>query len=269
MFKAKIKARDATLDSAGFTQALPGSATELHGGIAAGSAVPDFPSTRYQGSKRKIIPWLGMHLRDLDFTSALDVLGALDLLATSSRGWARITYNDYLRFNHLIGLALIENDETVLTRDRDRPCNDFGGGSSPWSGPHRVPRGVLHGQGNLWIDNVVTRIRGLDAEPSGLAYKQALLYYALFQSCLIKRPFNLFHRRNLYLRLPDVKRQFGNKYSWEKSFNERFIAFCIEANKFVFKGARPCRALCYNASDIPAADYADLHQTTLSRQEEP
>ena len=256
MFKAKIKARDATLDSAGFTQALPGSATELHGGIAAGSAVPDFPSTRYQGSKRKIIPWLGMHLRDLDFTSALDVFGGTGSVSyLLKRMGKEVTYNDYLRFNHLIGLALIENDETVLTQDEiDHAMISVG------DLPHGLVRTVFQGvyytdEENLWIDNVVTRIRGLDAEPSELAYKQALLYYALFQSCLIKRPFNLFHRRNLYLRLADVKRQFGNKYSWEKSFNERFIAFCIEANKFVFKGARPCRALCYNASDIPAADY--------------
>jgi adenine-specific DNA-methyltransferase len=35
----------------------------------------DFPTTRYQGSKRKIIPWLWQHFRELDFNSAVDVFG--------------------------------------------------------------------------------------------------------------------------------------------------------------------------------------------------
>ena len=35
----------------------------------------EFPSTRYQGSKRKITPWLWDCFRELDFSSALDVFG--------------------------------------------------------------------------------------------------------------------------------------------------------------------------------------------------
>ena len=36
--------------------------------------------------------------------------------------------------------------------------------------------------------------------------KQALAYFALFQSCIIKRPYNLFHRKNLYVRTKEMKR---------------------------------------------------------------
>src|SRR5260370_8065704 len=112
---------------------------------------------------------------------------------------------------------------------------------------------------NKWIDHVVARISSLKGEPSALAYKRALLHYALFQSCLIKRPFNLFHRRNLYLRIANVKRQFGNKSSWDKSFGPRFAAFCAEANRSVFEGAQTCRAMRHNALDIPDNSYPLLH----------
>jgi hypothetical protein len=101
----------------------------------------------------------------------------------------------------------------------------------------------------------VAQIAALKARPSASAYKRALLYYALFQSCLVKRPFNLFHRRNLYLRFRRVKRSFGNKTTWDTPFSEHFAAFCREVNRWVFKGAKSCRSICHDALDIPAHNY--------------
>lgn len=56
----------------------------------------------------------------------------------------------------------------------------------------------------------------------------------MFQSCIIKRPYNLFHRKNLYIRLQDVKRSFGNKASWDTPFEVHFKNFITEANNAVF-----------------------------------
>ena len=63
---------------------------------------------------------------------------------------------------------------------------------------------------NKWLDMVITNIRKIKNK-----YKQALAYYALFQSCIIKRPYNLFHRKNLYIRTAEVERSFGNKKTWD------------------------------------------------------
>jgi len=215
-----------------------------------------FPSTRYRGSKRKIIPWLWSHFRQLDFSSALDVFGGTGSVSyLLKRMGKQVTYNDYLQFNHLVGLALIENDRIVLSQ------SDIDAALDPVPTPPRsFVRDTFKGvyftdRENKWIDNVVARISSLKGEPSALAYKRALLHYALFQSCLIKRPFNLFHRRNLYLRIANVKRQFGNKSSWDKSFGRRFAAFCAEANRSVFEGAKTCRAMRHNALDIPDKSY--------------
>ncbi len=41
--------------------------------------------------------------------------------------------------------------------------------------------------------------------------------YAVGQALLMKRPYNLFHRANLHMRLKDVPRSFGNAVTWEKS----------------------------------------------------
>ena len=83
--------------------------------------ISKFPSTRYRGSKRKIIPWLWDSFKELDFTSALDVFGGTTSVSYLLKNMGKaVTYNDYLHFNYLIGLALIENDHTILVK-RDMP----------------------------------------------------------------------------------------------------------------------------------------------------
>ncbi|MGO9008800.1 MAG: DNA adenine methylase [Bryobacteraceae bacterium] len=216
----------------------------------------NFPTTRYQGSKRKIIPWLWQHFRELEFNSALDVFGGTGSVSYLFKTMGKkVTYNDYLCFNHLTGTALIENDEVTLTPE------DINAVLEPVANPtHGVVSEIFKGvyftkSENRWIDDVISRIEDFPDASTEMRYKRALLYYALFQSCLIKRPFNLFHRRNLYLRLARVERQFGNKTSWEIPFRERFIAFCNEANLSVFKGAQRCSAVRYNALEIPEGNY--------------
>ena len=216
----------------------------------------EFPSTRYQGSKRKILPWIWDQLKALDFSSALDVFGGTGSVSYLLKKMGKeVTYNDYLEFNYQVGLALIENDEVILGPD------DIGFALTPIPNLNRhFVRDTFSGfyftdEENEWIDHVIGRICGPQTGVPLPVYKRALLYYALFQSCLIKRPFNLFHRRNLYLRLAEVDRQFGNKTTWDQSFREHFISFCSEANAAVFKGYHRCLAINYDALDIPQKRY--------------
>jgi adenine-specific DNA methylase len=221
-------------------------------GAECGLDFTKFPSTRYQGSKRKIIPWLWLHIHSLDFASALDLFGGTGSVSyLLKRMGKRTTYNDYLRFNHEIGRALIENDDVLLTQ------TDIEIAREPSPRRHRsfvqetFKDIYFTDEENEWIDNIIAHIDSLSGSP----YKQALMRYALFQSCLVKRPFNLFHRRNLYVRYASMDRQFGNKTTWERPFGEVFGAFCAEANAFVFKGDKKCRAACHDALEIPAANY--------------
>ena len=55
------------------------------------------------------------------------------------------------------------------------------------------------------------------------------------QTCLIKRPFNLFHRRNLNLRINHSESSFGNYVTWEKSFEQLFKQFVNELNTYQFE----------------------------------
>jgi len=75
---------------------------------------------------------------------------------------------------------------------------------------------------------------------------------SLFQACLAKRPFNLFHRANLNIRLASVKRSFGNKTTWEHPFSELFNKYVIEYNKAIFSNGQENRVVGgYDALSAP------------------
>ncbi len=210
-------------------------------------ADPTFPSTRFQGSKLKIVDWIWEAIKDLNFNSALDAFGGTACVGymLKEKG-KRVTYNDILKFNWYIGLALIENDsikltekdvDFLLTRHSEIKYSTF---------VYDTFKDIYFtDEENRWVDMIVTNINLFDD-----IYKKALAYFALFQSCIIKRPFNLFHRKNLYLRFSDVERNFGNKATWDTPFESHFIKFVDEANQAVFSNGKQNRALNLDVFDI-------------------
>jgi adenine-specific DNA methylase len=208
-----------------------------------------FPSTRYQGSKRKLTEWIWVNVQDLVFDSVLDLFGGTGcvshLFKTAGK---QVVYNDLLRFNWNIGLALIQNGSVqlspadvdhVLTRHPDVTYPDL---------IQRIFQGIYFTDAeNRWLDQVTYNIDHLLADP----IKQALARFALYQSCIAKRPYNLFHRANLYMRQTQVQRSFGNKTTWDTPFEVHFRAFVDEANAAIFDNGRDNRALCIDALEAP------------------
>lgn len=218
----------------------------------------EFPSTRYQGSKRKILPWIHSVIKELEFETALDVFGGSASVSYLFKKMNKsVTYNDKLLFNCLIGKALIENGEVklteedlyyILTSNAKTNYSDFI--QSKFENIYYLD------DENVWLDKVVSNILCMNHYPENiLQYKKSLAYYALFQASLIKRPFNLFHRKNLNIRTSNVERNFGNKVTWDKSFEEHLIKFTNEANSLVFNSGKKCYSLNQSAFDIDSYGY--------------
>ncbi|MBN1350396.1 DNA adenine methylase [candidate division KSB1 bacterium] len=150
-----------------------------------------------------------------------------------------ITYNDILKSNYYIGEALIENGDTridtfsirnILNRKNDNYQTII---ADHFKDIFDAP------SENTWLDRIVQNIYFyFDGDES----RKAVLFWAFFQACIIKRPFNLFHCKNLYMRTKDVKRTFGNKISWVKPFDDYFLKFAQEINHAIFDNGRHCRA---------------------------
>lgn len=219
-----------------------------------------FPITRYQGSKRRLLPWLYEHFNELNFHSALDLCGGTSVVSYLFKKMGKeVTYNDILKFNYWIGTALIENSNIrlsendisfLLKQHDDIVYTDF---------IQDTFKDVYYlDKENKFLDIIIKNIQALENhydDKKIAIYKQALAYYSLFQSCVIKRPFNLFHRKNLHLRINDVKRNFGNKATWDRSFEHYFIKFALEANRLIFDNGKNNKSLSYDALEFPNNSY--------------
>ena len=211
------------------------------------------PSTRYQGSKRSILPWLYANLKNLDFQTVLDGFGGTGsvsyLLKLMSK---KVTFNDMLLSNYMSGVALIKNQSIKLNNGN----MDFILHENGFRYPTFIEdnfRGIYYtSQENRWLDRVLFNIRKLSEKYNGelLRTKQALAYHVLFQACLCKRPFNLFHRKNLYIRTAQVERSFGNKKTWNTSFRKLFLRFNDEISKKICASPHKHTVLCQDITKL-------------------
>jgi len=223
-----------------------------------------FPATRYQGSKRKLADAIVDELRDLDFTTVLDAFGGTGAVAYAFKvAGKEVTYNDLLRFNHQIGLALIENNSVTLDSDDLTAMSVRHGHVTYGDFIERTFEDIYFTtEENRLLDVIVGNVRRIRCP-----YKRALSWFAVAQAAIAKRPYNLFHRRNLYMRTARVSRSFGNKSSWDRSFDDHFKVLAAQANAAVIESRRPCRAVCGDILEVkPGFDLVYVDTPYLNRR---
>jgi adenine-specific DNA methylase len=197
--------------------------------------VNKLPTTRYQGSKNKIAAWIWDNLKNLGFDTVLDGFGGTGVVSYLFKKYGKeVTYNDYLSFNATIARAIIENNAETLS---EQAVSDIIRRQAGFTYDNVISRYFediyFNDYENEWLDVVVQNI-----EVFLHGYNRDLALYALFQSCIAKRPYNLFHRKNLYMRESEVNRSFGNKATWDKPFPDHFRCFAREVNNLVFDNGR-------------------------------
>ena len=192
------------------------------------------PVTRYYGSKRKLVKkiWQVFEEQNIQFNSILDVFGGSGIFSYYAKLKNKdVTYNDIFKFNYYIGKALIGNSTTSINYDKIlNLLNEREGVIYKDTIENNYRNIYFLDEENHLIDVIVQNI---DSEFNN-EFEKASAYYVLFQTCLIKRPFNLFHRKNLSLRTNHTISNFGNKTTWEKSFHELFKQFVNELKEIQF-----------------------------------
>ncbi len=207
----------------------------------------NLPTTRYQGSKSKIVDWVWKSIQDIRFDSVLDAFGGTGIVGyyLKTKG-KQVFYNDILKFNYYMGVALIENDDVILSSGDIKYLLKYNDNIDYPTFIQDTFQDIYYtDEENRWLDMIVTNIEHLDD-----FYKKTVAYYALFQACIIKRPYNLFHRKNLYVRFAEVDRSFGNKATWDKPFESHFLNFVNEINGCVFSNQKKNKAFNLDVFDI-------------------
>lgn len=206
-----------------------------------------FPQTRYQGSKLKLLDWIWECIDFLDFEKVGDIFGGTGAVSHMFKKKNKsVIFNDINEFNYQTGIALIENSkDKILDEDIKFILSD---NKNRKHTVQRIFKDIYFtDEENDFIDNYVANLYG---EYLNLKYKFASLLWCLFQACIIKRPFNLFHRKNLYMRMNNVDRSFGNKITWDRPFKEYISKFADELNNAVFDNGKFTKALNVDALEI-------------------
>ena len=211
-------------------------------------AVSHYPSTRYQGSKRKLIPALSAIFSQHKFSTAIDLFSGSGSVTYLLRTLGKsVTSNDYLKYNaNTASLFLSEvSDLDILNSKRELPSmlNDQ---------PHKEGFAVRKNYSNIFFtDAENTQIDYFCKNvQSASAVVQKLLIYAVGQALLKKRPYNLFHRANLAMRLSDVERSFGNKVTWETSIEAHAIKTLNEISKLSLQTFVTGSAMSENTNNL-------------------
>ena len=212
-----------------------------------GSIYSKFPSTRYQGSKLKIIPWIDSCLSGLEFDSVLDLFGGTAAVSYLFKSQGKqVHYNDLMPFNFHVGKCFISNSNCTISEHmlnemfKTFKCVNY----SNFIENNFKDIYYLDSENKI-LDILISNINNIDKE-----FAQSAMWWILGQACLSKRPYNLFHRANLYIRTADIKRSFGNKTTWDKSFKLHCEKFRTQYNKSVFDNGRENTVHCMKAIDL-------------------
>ncbi|MCZ7940563.1 DNA adenine methylase [Agrobacterium salinitolerans] len=183
------------------------------------NSISRFPTTRYYGSKRKLLPWVFDSLKLLEFETVLDAFGGTGSVSQLFRAMKKqVFYHDAFLFNSHVATTLLTEDAMITADQLDSILDAV----QPIEGTvaQNFRNIFFLPSEDKWIDGFVTLMDELKISDAD----RSMLCYLLYQACLKKRPFNLFHRPNLAIRTnSDVNRSFGNATTWEKSFREHMV----------------------------------------------
>lgn len=179
-------------------------------------AISKFPKTRYYGSKRRLLSWIYHAVKDLPFNTVLDGFGGTASVSLLFKAMGKqVYYHDALLSNTISAQALLAGEfpfpdinDTYQFIENIKPEYSFI--AKTFANMYYTD------DENQWLDGAAKAIHAVENPLQRSAY-----FYCLFQACLKKRPFNLFHRANLNLRLnKEVTRSFGNLTTWERAFQD-------------------------------------------------
>jgi adenine-specific DNA-methyltransferase len=227
--------------------------------------INNIPTTRYYGSKRRLLYWMYENLKDISFENVLDAFGGTTSVSLLFKAMGKqVTYNDALLCNTICATSLLSKKNPVKDKEFVELLNSINKCEGIIS---KYFSGIFYTDDeNRWLDGAVSRIKELNEE------KRNVFLYCLFQACLQKRPFNLFHRANLNLRLKlSQKRSFGNLSTWNTSFTALIQKAFLELNSSLYDSGKTHRVLesrdvceLRNGYDLVYLDPPYLCKTTNS-----
>ena len=208
------------------------------------SAEPEFPETKYMGSKQRLLPFILKHLSNLKFNSALDAFSGSGCVGYAiKQTGARVYTNDFLNFCFQTARAAIENNSTKLTEE-DVSKLARTNTSAPTFVRDTYTDLFFNETDCAFLDNLWANIQELESP-----LKVSLALAAASRACMKKRPRGMF--------------TFTGRKGWDEridlklSMREQFLIAVDAFNSAVFSNGQQNKAFNSDVFDLQP-DLADL-----------
>lgn len=216
-----------------------------HSTIAVHNAVVDtipeqvekFPSTRWMGSKSKLLPYLTEVIRRFEFESAIDLFSGSGIVSYMLKSLGKkVISNDYMSLAATYSKAMIENNSVRLSDDRARALLI----------PNKEVDSFVQdtfadlyftAEENFLIDVLRSNIKGLSNQ-----YEKAVALSALVRACTKKRPRGIF----TYI----GQRYDDGRKDLYTSLEDHFLNAVKEINNAVFDNGQTSSSKCGDAMSI-------------------
>lgn len=184
-----------------------------------------FPSTRYMGSKNKILPQIRDVISNFKCETVADIFSGSGVVSYMLKSEGKQVFsNDYMALGALYSKALIENNSTTLDIDKAHslllPTN-----LNDKFVQNTFADLYFSDLENILIDNIRANISTIKNP-----YERAIALYALTRACFKKRPRGIFtyvgHRYD------------DGRKDLQLSFEEQFIDAVKTINKAVFDNGK-------------------------------
>lgn len=203
-----------------------------------------YPTTRYMGSKRKLLGEIWRVASQFDFRSALDLFSGSGVVGYMFKSMGKaVCCNDYMAMAATFSKAMVENNATMLTEAevsrllvKPKKVDGF---------VSRVFKGIFFtDEENATIDALRTNIARLKNP-----YKRAIAMTALMRACAKKRP------RGLFTYIGD--RYDDGRRDLKLSIEEQFVECVKSVNAAVFDNGQENRSVWGDALKLDGVT-ADL-----------
>ncbi|MEM6429000.1 MAG: Dam family site-specific DNA-(adenine-N6)-methyltransferase [Deinococcota bacterium] len=205
--------------------------------------ITQYPSTRYMGSKQKILQSIWEAASWFKTNSVLDLFSGSGVVSYMFKAQGKqVISNDYMAFSSVFTKALVENNSVTLS---ERDIAKLLGKPNTKHHDNFVAetfQGLyFNDDDNAFIDRLRANIKGLGGES-----KRALAMSALIRTCMKKRPRGIFTYTG--------ERYNDGRKDLQLSFEEQFLAAVTAFNGAVFDNQKSNTArrgdalsVCYKA----------------------
>ena len=216
----------------------------------------NYPSWHFIGSKYSSIPWIFDQIKDLNFTTVLDLFGGTGVMSHAFRLQHRsVFYNDFLKYLQISAFGLLNstNHDIISIAYLKTMLDQIKFDDQPSFLTNYLSDSYFFPVEAKWIEKICQFI---DTNTFS-EVQNKLLFFALSQSCLKKRPFHTFHGSFLNLRLKER----DEPQTWDLDMNQTFFDTISEINTYLKKlqgNFPPVSVFGYKASSANPDLFTDV-----------